>query len=561
MCILFFSLVIICSGRQINPHKNVYWWWNSKRTIAFKAIARNDYPTFYRMLKKGFDVNSIDDKNNSLLNCAIGASRFEMVVLLLHKGADPNNPDNTSLPLIRAAQTGRIDICKKLLKFGADPSLTGRGKDTALIAAVENGNYTLAKIFLKAGINPNLMSDSGSALYIASRSYSIEMIELLLRYGAKVNVLYRDKSALSAAVRNGYKLNTITKAKILLEAGAKVDLFKNNLLRIAFPLYLAVKTGNTELVELLISHGADVNQKIIIPVAMSCQFMPLNQKIIFPVKMSCQLTPSNKQMKVKAPVFTPLSAAIKNKYLPMVKLLLKHGAKATAKQYDEIKKMKSPGKAKTLDLFKIFYKGRYNRHDGYNRYELIKIAIAAGADVNALNHYRRSLLERIDGYGYIDLIRLLLKHGAKYKSEALRGAVRNGNIYLVKLLLKHGANPNLVSRTDRHAPTAIFYLGKNATSILPLLLKARADIKQLNNEGKYAFSVVLHESLIKTKLSKAGKDIAESILRNDDHEQKNHFIKILLDQGADKVKIRKLAKKYNKKNLLFLLDNVWIKGD
>jgi len=76
--------------------------------------------------------------------------------------------------------------------------------------------------------------------------------------------------------------------------------------------------------------------------------------------------------------------------------------------------------------------------------------------------------------------------------------------------------------------------------------------------------VVVYKALIKAgadwkNINKRGKSVAERIIKRDRSERCNGQIKVLLDQGFDREKIRKLAEKYNKKNLLFLLDKVWKK--
>jgi len=571
VAVLLIGLASICPARAImDPwYKDVYWLWDSNKETAFKAISRNDYPTFYRMIRKGVDVNAVNARGHSLLCCAIAEERWEMFLLLLKNGADTKkykyDPkfDNDS-ELYWAAFRGRLDMCSMLLKSGADSNMACRGK-TALIAAVERGDYAMTEMLLKAGADPNYGSGWGPALHVASRGYGTEIIKLLLKYGAKVNTLHEGRSALAEAVDRDrdFQFNSITKAEILLAAGADVNLYKESFFRNNFPLHLAVLSGNTELAAMLIAHGANVNEKIVIPSALSAHLQP-------PKKRFDMASGQAVKKKQKETVSSPLSAAIKTGYRPMVELLLKHGAKTTAKQLDEIKKIKVPGKPETLDLFKILY-GQYACK--HSRYELVKRIIATGANANTLNESHQSLLEKVaSGRGSIDLLKLLLQHDAKYKSYALKDAVDSGSIDKVNLLLKHGAEPNIVSKLALSAPTAVFYLNKNATIILPLLLKAGADLNQKNYRRQNLLAVncyahrdtLVYKSLIKAgadwrNLDKYGQSIAESIISADYTGRCTGEIKVLLDQGTDRKKIRELAKKYDRENLLFLLNHIWEK--
>lgn len=539
LCVLLLTLVFTSNARGI--FDNVYWLWDSKRTIAFKAVARNDYPTLYRMLKKGLNVNAQDDRNTSLLYRAAFYSRYEMILLLLSKGADPdkskqkkNNRNDSAL--IMAAYRGRMDICEKLLKSGADLNFAEHGGVTPLITAVRNGDYGITEMFLKAGADPNKAGYPGAPLHVAvSQAYgkaSTGILKILLRYGAKVNVLDRKGSSALAIVAGDYNSGSqISQAKLLLAAGAKVNLCQERDSAQTFPLAQAVRSRNTELAKLFIQHGADVNKKL--------------------VNRFSNFSFINKDAKMVSfePELTPLSSAIKNKYLPMVKLLLKHGAKASKKQLADIKKLKYPGKSGKNNLFKILYS-----------YELVKRAIDAGANINELYDFRESALERAVTAHYFDVVKLLLKHGSKYKNEALRCAVMNGSIESVKLLLKHGADPNFVLRNHCHKPTSIFCLNKNAITILPLLLKAGTDIKQLNwsrenvLSANYFKDIILYKALIKAgadwnNVNRYGKTIPEIIISRDKGERCTGEIKVLLDQGFDRKKIRKLAEKYKRKNL------------
>jgi len=523
------------------------------------------------MIQKGINVNALDDRGCPLLWRTINSERLEMFLLLLGGGADiekikldPNLHYELGLPR-------RLDMCRLLLGTVPSPERIKKELQISLRDAVGRGNYDMVAMLLKAGADPN-PKNGGPPLHSAARGRDTEMLKLLLRYGANVNAMNNDgETALAIAVKKweGHKFNAITKAEILLTAGADVNLHKEQgpsyCFKTTFPLYLAVETCNTELVELLIKHGADVNKKIVVPntVMSPCSLYVQTKSHASAIRRA------ENPVKIPPTILSPLSAAIKSGYLPMVKLLMKHGAKATEKQLAEIKKLKAPGKPETMDIFKCIYRGRGYEH---GRYEEFKRIIAAGADINVLDNCRQSLLEKAASENGIDLLRLLLKHGAEYKGDALRHAVSSGCLDKVKLLLEYGADPNTISRRGLYGPAAIFYLRKNALSILPLLLKAGADINLLNYAGHNLLAANCNnfrDTMVFKALLKAGADwkrtdrngisVVENIIRNNYDGRCVGEIKILLDLGADREKIRKAAKKYKRSNLFFLLDNVWKK--
>lgn len=544
--ILLLSLSISSYGRAMfDPwYQDIYWIWDTNQKTIFKAISRGDYPVFYKIIKDGVDVNTVGRYNQSLLAAAVNERRYEMVLLLLKKGADPNKTGKNGhgSPLIFAVDDRRLDITKMLLKAGANVNQVSKNGTTALVSAIQVSNFTLTEFLLKSGANPNLKSKWGFPLHYAARSYSPEIIKLLLRYGAKVNVLNRGRTALAEAINwdANSRCTAITNAKILLSAGSDVNLCGKNWSAESFPLILAINSDNTDLAKVLLLHGANVNKRNSYPFSAPSI---INGKFI-----------SNKT------VYTPLSTAIKRKSLSMVNLLLEHGAKPTTKQTENIKKLKIFKKTKSINLFK-------NQGSRY-LYEYVKQTIADGADINSVNKSGQTLLERTcTNRGGSDLIKLLLTSGCKNKNKALRIAIRCGNIDAVKLLLKYGANPNAISPFSKQ--TAIFYLNNNGLSILPLLLKNGIDINHLNINNNNVLGALYNEddmslwqALIKAganwkQVNKSGKNIAETIIRSDTDERSINIIKLLIDLGIDRSEVKKQAMKDKRKNLLFMLKHIW----
>lgn len=90
--------------------------------------------------------------------------------------------------LVGAAAAGKVEICKSLLKQGADPNALGSGAPNALAACMgsifEPGEHAqeLTELLLAAGANPNLAATSimGACPYVRGRE---KILEQLFRHG------------------------------------------------------------------------------------------------------------------------------------------------------------------------------------------------------------------------------------------------------------------------------------------------------------------------------------------------------------------------------------------
>jgi ankyrin repeat protein len=84
----------------------------------------------------------------ALQNAVLGGDPVA-VKALLDQGVDPDEPaENGKVPLVLAAQKGKVAVVEVLLAAGADPNKSGKDGSTALAVAYETGNKeVLSKLF------------------------------------------------------------------------------------------------------------------------------------------------------------------------------------------------------------------------------------------------------------------------------------------------------------------------------------------------------------------------------------------------------------------------------
>ena len=161
------------------------------------------------LLKMGANKNHLSAKGKSALIVASETMDFDMIQLLLLKGADVNKGNQETVsPLfwltrcvIHKSRTSRStlvelatcehDKCLKLLiSQGADVNKVNSEGRTPLMNACKKMNTSFVEILLDSGADVNARSKTGdTALMTACRTQSITCTKLLLKYGADVNAL------------------------------------------------------------------------------------------------------------------------------------------------------------------------------------------------------------------------------------------------------------------------------------------------------------------------------------------------------------------------------------
>ncbi len=169
--------------------------------------------------------------------------------------------------LISAAAAGDTSKVMQILNSGVNVNATFARDDselsgkTALMAAAARGRSDLVRALIKRGATVDLKHYSGeTALMFAADSGDKSTIEALLRAGADVNVMVVSPHAgeltpLTIAINTAHP-QRFEIAKLLLAAKAEVNPKRRFVMS---PLMHALE--DLGMVQLLIAHGADVNQK------------------------------------------------------------------------------------------------------------------------------------------------------------------------------------------------------------------------------------------------------------------------------------------------------------
>ncbi len=251
------------------------WVKTKKKSIDYAQHQKSRIGTVGALLKHGATLNAVNDKGENALHMSVRLGHTELVGFLLKQGADvnectqvpdaPDSPFNGRTPLLQAA---RYNKNKKLIHFlleqGAKPNTCDNTPGyTALhyLAAAplldspekEKALADIAIVLLKHKADPNIKAvqkQNQTPLHLAAANNHALLTEILLKSGADVNQ-QADKGMTPIGI--AAKQGALEMVECLLKYG--VDMVSTRAL-----FYAAMCKKTTDMMQLLLDHGADVNQ-------------------------------------------------------------------------------------------------------------------------------------------------------------------------------------------------------------------------------------------------------------------------------------------------------------
>jgi len=152
------------------------------------------YLEIARLLLQGTaDLNVQDAQFKAPVHLAIEEGHDAIIDLLLQSGAAVDlctlESGMKNSPLMDAAHTGKHVLAEKLIRAGADVNKVGKQDMAALHLAARRGDSNMVKLLLEARADTTLESKCGTALNLAKKKGSAEVLQL---FGVKAEDARQD---------------------------------------------------------------------------------------------------------------------------------------------------------------------------------------------------------------------------------------------------------------------------------------------------------------------------------------------------------------------------------
>jgi len=514
---------------------------NNTKTSSDETLTRN----------KGFLDGSGSGKDNKQ-NLA---SRFTKEVGANFTGGDApkelnQNQSQTKENKARFQQKG----VKFATKDGHPERIIGTPTttDPLMLAIIDNDIIRVANITANEGLDIYDRNIYESALTLAAKYGSTEIVTNLIEKGAKVNESNGNLDyPLTLATQYGHT----DVVKILINAGAIVDQgnrFNNT------ALMFAAQNGKAEIVDALIAAGADVNKTnkknntALMFAAQNGEAEIVNALIAAGADVS----------KVNLEGNNALGLATQYGNTEIAQILLKAGATKVVDKLHTVnddddtdkstKLMLAVRDGNTEEVNRLIAKREdVNQKDshGYNALmyaamnnnaKIVESLIGAGASVDD-NVYLSlkynggfTALMFASQMGHDEVVDALIEAKAnvnkadKEGNTALMFAARNGDAGIVDALIAAGAD---VNQTNSKNETALMFAARNGDAgIFDALIEAKANVNKADKEGNTALMIadrnghtdivnLINAKLLATKTTSPSPSVSPSLVANSPHDR------------------------------------------
>lgn len=455
--------LLVEHGANVNEQSKEFGF-----TVLHKACQGGCDDICRYLVDNGADVTMKDQKDSdALYNAITGAGDLQMCQYLVEKGADAEGA------LHLASFNGKCDIVEWLLnehtathlqstelskrdKINGLVGVNAKGyrENTPLHLACQQGHLELCKLLIKRGADVKAVNEAGcTPLHEAVLAENASLITvLLIKHGADINAKDReDRSPLHKASSMGHidhckalidigaNLHILDQSKCQLEVSTNKSPLKGSIGIGDSALHCAILSGNIEMCEYLLDRGID--------------------------------------MTIKSATGKPIGHfACHHKKYKICSLLIQRGADVNALDYKQVQIPTTVPQKSSFSPSKISRKHHANAHVLSITYsetalqtaaqtgntEACKVLLENNADVHCTDEiFGNTALHLACFAGFTDICELLLDHGADINAQnryfesnselnredtPLHIAASQGHLDICLLLLNRKANFGMFNR-------------------------------------------------------------------------------------------------------------------
>lgn len=337
------------------------------------------------LLKHGAEIDSLDSEGKRLVEIAARNGFIWLVKDLILNGVtleqanELNHNDEFHISHV-IAEAGKPELIELLANSGAELNVTNQQGENPIHIAVGSGSFDVIRPLYKRGISINKADNSGATpLHLAVMRRDPQSLRELLSLGANPNASGPEGQQ---PIDLALELRDYEFSSLLIQYGSTAP---------CTPLYSAILEDDRDLIDFLLSNGADPNSL-------------------------CQMNND-----------TPLGAAIRSDNRWAAFRLLKAGALPNAI-------IRERQTAFHLAMAKLDH-------------ALIRLMLEKGADPN-IPFYNYPSKDFLDQVASTNISKSALSRTRRFAPIAM--AADSGDVELARLLMEHGAKPSIYTQGGRY---------------------------------------------------------------------------------------------------------------